>query len=114
MHATSFLGLLVAITPATLLAQTSAPAPESAAPMLTGLAALRGKPDPDLLAARPGEPVILEKLVGVRLLADAAQLGAPGFPAAGVDTSLVPWIDALTFAPLPPKFLGKPASQASL
>lgn len=72
------------------------------------------KPDPDLLAAKPGEPVILEKLVGVRFVTNPAQLKDPGFPSAGLDATRVTWINQLTFAPLAPKFLDKPASQASL
>jgi Hemolysin activation/secretion protein len=81
---------------------------------LESFAALRNESDGDMLAALPGETVILENLVGVRLVGSVEELDDPGFPAAGVDTTRFPWIDALTFSALPPKFIGKPASQASL
>jgi len=70
--------------------------------------------DPDLLAAKPGEAVILSQLKGVRILASADQLKDPGFPVRGVDISHVPWFDVRTFSALPSKFLNKPASKESL
>jgi hemolysin activation/secretion protein len=70
--------------------------------------------DPNLLAAKPGEAVILPQLLGVRLVTSPDQLTEPGFPARGVDATRITWLDRLTFASLPPKFLNKPASRASL
>jgi len=97
-------------TTATPNAGAAAPAAPITADMITALT----QRDPDLLAAKPGERVLLPKLLGVRLLANADQLHDPGFPTTGVDATHLPWVDRLTFAPFPPKFLNKPASRDSL
>ena len=103
----SFLGATLAV------AQPAAPAAPKAA-SATSLMDQKILIDPDLLAAKPGEPVILPRLVGVRIVASPEQLQDPGFPHRGVDISHVAWIDPRTFASLPSKFLNKPASKESL
>ena len=113
MKHSRFLVLSVLVA-STLTAQQPAATP---APKPAGAASLMDQKiliDPDLLAAKPGEQVILPKLVGVRLVADPAQLKDPGFPVRGVDVSHIPWFDPRTFAALPSKFLNKPASRESL
>ena len=68
----------------------------------------------DIFPAQPGEPVLFPQLRGVRFIAEPAQLTAPGFPAAGVDASLVPSLDPADAAVAMSPFMDFPASEASL
>jgi hemolysin activation/secretion protein len=87
-----------------------------AVPVLPRLAppAENAAPEIPLFAARPGEKVVLERLVGVRFVTSTADLGAPGFPAAGLDVSRVPALQRGGFVELNRAFLERPASRESL
>jgi hemolysin activation/secretion protein len=69
---------------------------------------------PELFGARPGEPVLVERLRGVRFVNSPAQLTAPGFPSDLIDVSLVPELNTPGFIEVVVHFHGKPVSQASL
>ena len=67
-----------------------------------------------LFAARPGETVVLERLVGVRFVTSPAELSEPGFPAGGIDVSRVPGLQEGGFAEITEAFLDQPVSRESL
>jgi hemolysin activation/secretion protein len=77
-------------------------------------AAEAAAPEVPLFAARPGEKIVLERLVGVRFVTSTAELSAPGFPAAGLDVSRVPALQGGGFVELNQAFLDQPASRESL